>query len=137
MPMMWYRMYLVDRLGKFRWPHDLHAENDGDALAMTHAAQYACSDVPVGVELWQGARRIPGASGRSAMVLRASWKAVLARKQEALLRTEEALHNSGTAIARSRRLMERIEATRQAMQNSQDAAASRASAETRLPDVRA
>jgi hypothetical protein len=120
--MAWYRMYFIDRLGLFRVPHDLNADNDKDALSMAHALQYACSDIHAGIELWQGARRIPGASSRTPMALRASWDEVLARKQETLLRIEEALHNGGTAIARSRKLEERIEATRLAIQNGNDAA---------------
>jgi hypothetical protein len=115
-------MYFVDRLGLFRVPHDLNADNDKDALAMARALQYACSDIPAGIELWQGARRIPGASSRTPVALRANWEEVLARKREALLKVEEALHNNGTAIARSRKLKERIEATRQAIQNGQDGA---------------
>jgi hypothetical protein len=112
-----YRMYFVDRMGKFRWPYDLYAGDDGDALAMAHALQYACSDVPVGVELWQGARRIPGTSNRTPGAFRASWDAVSAQKQEALLQMTEALRNSGTAVARSRRLLERMNALRSDMEH--------------------
>ena len=112
-----YRMYLVDRFGKFRWPHDMNAQNDGDALALVHAMQHACSDMPVTMELWQGARRIPGVSGKTPSALRETWEDMLARRQEALLETEEALSNSGTAIARSRRLKERIEETKRAMES--------------------
>jgi hypothetical protein len=110
-----YRMYLVDRFGKFRWPHDLNAQNDGDALALVHAMQHACSDMPVTMELWQGARRIPGVSGKSPTALKETWEDMLARRQEVLLETEEALSRSGTAVARSRRLQERIEETKRAI----------------------
>jgi hypothetical protein len=110
-------MYFVDRMGKFRWPYDLYAGDDADALAMAHALQYACSDVPVGIELWQGARRIPGTSNRTPGAFRASWDAVCAQKQEALLQMTEALRNSGTAVARSRRLMERVAALRSEMEH--------------------
>src|SRR4051812_21578343 len=72
--MAWYRMYFVDRLARFRFPHDLYADNDRDALALAHALQYACSDIHVGVELWQGARRVPGASNKSPEALRANWE---------------------------------------------------------------
>jgi|ERR1051326_3298517 hypothetical protein len=115
--MAWYRMYLVDKFGKFRWPHDLNADNDSDALALVHAMQHACSDMAVSMELWQGARRIPGVSGKTPTILRETWEEMLAKRQEALLRTEEALSNSGTAIARSRRLQERIEDTKRAIEN--------------------
>ena len=115
--MVRYRMYLVDRFGKFRWPHDLNAQNDGDALALVHAMQHACSDMPVTMELWQGARRIPGVSGKTPSVLRETWEAMLVKRQDALLRTEEAFCNSGTAVARSRRLRERIEDTKRAIED--------------------
>jgi hypothetical protein len=88
--MVRYRMYLVDRFGKFRWPHDLNAQNDGDALALVHAMQHACSDMPVTMELWQGARRIPGVSGKTPSALKETWEDMLARRQEALLETAAA-----------------------------------------------
>ena len=112
-----YRMYLVDRFGTFRWPHDLSAPSDCDALALVHAMQHACSDMPITMELWQGARRIPGVSGKTPSALRETWEDMLARRQEALLQTEEALSNSGTVVARSRRLRERIEDTKRAIES--------------------
>lgn len=115
--MAWYRMYLVDKFGKFRWPHDLNADSDSEALALVHAMQHACSDMAVNMELWQGARRIPGVSGKTPTVLRQTWEQMLAKRHDALLRTEEALSNSGTAIARSRRLQERIEDTKRAIES--------------------
>jgi hypothetical protein len=113
--MAWYRMYLVDKFGKFRWPHDLNADSDSEALALVHAMQHACSDMAVSMELWQGARRIPGVSGKTPSILRETWEEMLAKRQDALLRTEEAFCNSGTAVARSRRLRERIEDTKRAI----------------------
>ena len=109
-----YRMYFVDRLGKFRWPYDLYATDDGDALEMAHALQYACSDVHVVIELWQGARRIPGTGSlnRTPGAFRANWEQVCANKREALIQLTEALRNSGTTVARSRRLSERMDALR-------------------------
>ncbi len=59
-----YRMYFIDNSGRFRWPYDLSARGDGDARSVAHAAQYVCADVPVAVELWSGARRVPGTSDR-------------------------------------------------------------------------
>lgn len=100
-----YRMYFVDRFARSRWPYDIYVETDGEALDVAHALQYACADVPVGVELWQGARRIPGMSDRSPGELRADWDEVCTKKPDALLQMTEALHNSGTALAKSRRLM--------------------------------
>jgi hypothetical protein len=92
--------------------------------------QHACSDMPVTMELWQGARRIPGVSGKTPSALRETWEDLLARRQEALLQTEEALSNSGTAVARSRRLKERIEETKRAIE-------SRAQVGASTPEIRA
>jgi hypothetical protein len=107
-----YRMYFVDRSGRFRWPFDLSAKGDGDALSVAHAAQYVCSDVPVAVELWDGARRIPGTSDRRMQLSREYWDRACSAQPEVLLRLTEALRNSGTTVARSRRLSEQMNALR-------------------------
>ncbi len=110
--MAWYRMYFVDRQQRMRWPYDLHAEDDAHALALAHASQDACSDVETDIELWQGARRIAGTSNRRAESLRANWEELPIDKQQSLLQIEEALLHSGTKIARSRRLRERMNSLR-------------------------
>ena len=108
-----YRMYFVDRSGRFRWPYDLSARGDLDALSMAHAAQYACRDVPIAVELWDGARRVPGTSSNRPMrASRDHWEQACSAQPEALLRLTEALRNSGTTVARSRRLSEQANALR-------------------------
>ena len=105
-----YRMYVVEKSGRFRWPYDLSARGDDDARSMAHAAQYMCADLSVAVELWDGARRVPGA-GRGAPS-RDRWEQARTAQPEALLRLTEALRNSGTAVARSRRLSAQIDALR-------------------------
>lgn len=106
-----YRMYIVDRSGRFRWPYDLSANGDGDALSMAHAAQYVCSDMPVAVEVWHGARRIPGTS-HIRQATRDQWERACSAQPEALLQLTEALRNSGTTVARSRRLSQEMDALR-------------------------
>ena len=110
--MAWYRMYFVDRLQEFRWPYDLHADDDAHALSLAHASQDACSDVQIGVELWQGARRIAGTSNRRPAAIRANWEELPVESQVCLLQIEEALLHSGTMMARSRRLLERVDSLR-------------------------
>ena len=105
-----YRMYFVEKSGRFRWPYDVSAACDGDALSIAHAAQYACGDVPVAVELWDGARKVPGTSNRATRASRDLWDRVSDSQPETLLRLTEALHSSGTAVARSRRLSEQMDA---------------------------
>ena len=107
--MAWYRMYFVDRMAR-RCPCDLEAETDAEALSMAYALQYACSDVHVGVELWQGARRVPGALHNTPDVLRTNWEQVTTQREKDLLKLEESIFHSGTVLARSRKLTERIEA---------------------------
>jgi hypothetical protein len=102
-------MYFIDNSGRFRFPYDLFARGDDDALSMAHAAQYICADVPVAVELWNGARRVPGTSNRGRQDSRDYWERACTAQPEALLRLTEALRNSGTAVARSRRLSTQID----------------------------
>src|SRR5438270_3086991 len=103
-----YRMYVVDMAGKFRWPYDVSAPSDRDALSIAHAAQYVCSDLPVAVELWNGARKVPGVSSRRRHTSRDVWDRASTTQPEALLRLTEAMRNSGTTVARSRRLSEQM-----------------------------
>ena len=110
--MAWYRIYFVDRLQNFRWPYDLHAQDDAHALSLAHASQDACSDVQIGVELWQGARRVAGTSHRRPETIRVHWEDLPVESQERLLQIEEALFHSGTMMARSRRLQERMHSLR-------------------------
>ena len=108
--MAWYRMYFVDRMARFRCPVDLDAATDGEALSMAYALQYTCSDIHVGIELWQGARRIPGAFQNTPDALRMCWDQVSAKREKDLLRLAESLFHSGTILSRSRKLAERIAA---------------------------
>ena len=118
--MAWYRMYFVDRLQQVRWPYDLHAENDAHALTLAHASQDACADVQIAVELWQGARRIAGTSNKRPEAVRGNWEELPVDRQETLLQIEEALLHSGTAIARSRRLQERMNSLRTEIAHKKD-----------------
>lgn len=119
--MAWYRMYFVDRQQKMRWPYDLRAEDDARALALAHATQDACSDVQIGVELWQGARRIAGTSNRRPETIRVHWEELPVESQECLLQIEEALLHSGTTMARSHRLVERMNSLRTEIAHKKDA----------------
>lgn len=110
--MGWYRMYFVDRQQKFRWPYDLYGEDDAHALTLAHASQDACSDVQIDVELWQGARRVAGISTRRPETIRVHWEELPVESQQRLLQIEEALLHSGTMLARSRKLLERMNSLR-------------------------
>src|SRR5215470_4172227 len=107
-----YRIYFIDRLRKVRWPHDLDAANDSDAVALAQALQFACSDLQADIELWQEGRFILAASCTKPAQLRAVWNDVNTHSQNVLVESEEALLNSRTAVARSRTLLQSIEAAR-------------------------
>jgi|SRR5579871_3561195 len=107
-----YRIYFIDRLRKVRWPHDLEAAGDNDAIALAQALQFSCSDLQADIELWQEGRFILAAACTKPARLRAIWKDVFAHHQEALTESEEALLNSRTAIAPSRTLLQSLEGAR-------------------------
>jgi hypothetical protein len=107
-----YRIYFIDRLRKVRWPHDLEATDDNDAIALAQALQFACSDLEADIELWQEGRFVLAASCTNPADLRAVFNDVSAQHQEALVQSEEALLNSRSAVARSRTLLQSLEGAR-------------------------
>jgi hypothetical protein len=79
------------------------ADDDAAALAIARSICDAASDLCDMFELWDGTRQID----QSRLVaLQAS--AILQRRQEHVIEVEEALFDSGWAIARSRRLLARL-----------------------------
>jgi hypothetical protein len=107
-----YRIYFIDRLRKVRWPHDLDAADDNEAIALAQALQFACADLQADIELWQEGRFVLAASCTKPADLRAVWDAVSTHHQEALVESEEALLNSRSAVARSRTLLQTLEGAR-------------------------
>jgi len=107
-----YRIYFIDRLRKVRWPHDLDAMDDNEAVALAQALQFACSDLQADIELWHQGRFMLAASCTKPAVLRAVWNDVNTHRQDTLVESEEALLNSRTAVARSRTLLQSLEAAR-------------------------
>lgn len=86
---------------------ELEAEDDAAALAIARSVSEAAGDVCDAFELWDGTRQID--QSRMATL---PTSVVTAQWQEHIIRAEEALLNSGWAIARSRRLLARFEALR-------------------------
>ena len=107
-----YRIYFIDRLRKVRWPHDLEAADDSDAIALAQALQFACSDLQADIELWQEGRFVLAAACTKPAELRAVFDDVSTHRQEALVESEEALLNSRTAVAHSRTLLQSLESAR-------------------------
>jgi hypothetical protein len=82
---------------------DFAAENDAAALAIARSIFDAATDFCDAFELWDGTRHID-----QSRVTTLETRAVIAQRQEHVIRVEEALLNSGWAIARSRRLLARF-----------------------------
>src|SRR3954471_13199607 len=107
-----YRIYFIDRLRKVRWPHDLEAANDNDAVALAQALQFSCSDMQTDIELWQEGRFVLAASCTRPADLRAVWNEISAHNQIALAESEEALLNSRGGVPQSRTLLQSLEGGR-------------------------
>lgn len=86
---------------------DFEAEDDAAALAIARVVYDAAGDCCDAFELWEGTRQIDHNRITS---LKAS--ALCARRQNEIIRTEEALLNSRWAIARSRLLLARFDEMR-------------------------
>lgn len=103
-----YRIYFHGRSGSIQGRDDVDAEDDRSAVIMAELLWEACSDVCETFEVWQGIRRVDEpCTARSRPSLGA--RQVTARMQEALIRREEAIRDSRWAIARSQRLLERMD----------------------------
>lgn len=83
--------------------NEFEVENDAAALAIARSIFEAATDVSDAFELWDGTRQID--QNRMATL---PTGVVTAQWQEHVIRAEEALLNSGWAIARSRRLLARF-----------------------------
>jgi hypothetical protein len=98
-----YRIYFFgDRAISGR--HDFDAENDPTALQMAHALSDACPDSCQSFDLWRGERRVPRTYRET------SFAEMSAANQQAVIETEETLAQSRWSVAKSRRLLERLEA---------------------------
>ena len=107
-----YRIYFIDRLRKVRWPHDLDADNDNQAVALAQALQFSCADLQAAIELWQDGRFILAASCTTPAHLRAVWNDMSSQHQDILVESEEALLNSRSGGAHSRTLLQSVEGAR-------------------------
>lgn len=83
---------------------EFDAEDDIAALMVATLIYEACSDSCDLYELWDGTRHVDPQKLRH----RAGASAIHAQSQEAVIATEEALLNSRSVIAQSRRLLARL-----------------------------
>ena len=101
-----YRIYFRQRNVGIVGCDDFEAENDRTALSIGESMCDACADVCDHFELWQGTRLVGGCSNGNRMKLDAPQ--LNAKTQAAAAECEERLLDSTWAIARSRRLLQRV-----------------------------
>jgi hypothetical protein len=121
-----YRMYFRDAAG-INGRIDFDAEDDHIAMTTAELLADACSDKCSGFELWQDFRQL---CDRRMLPRpqRITLSDLSERRQAVVIETEEAIKNSGFAIASSRRLLDRLKHLRSPEQLPQsDQAASAAS----------
>ncbi len=103
-----YRIYFRSQSGSIVGREDFHAESDGAATLLAGLLGEACSDMCDSFEVWHGTRRV--AAPFTVLAPRqASARQITAKMQESILRHEESIQKSKWAIARSRRLLERMQ----------------------------
>jgi hypothetical protein len=102
-----YRIYFRHQRGGVVGREDFDAEDDRVALGFAVALCEACSDVCDSFELWQGVRLVGTTRGRD--FPNADARLLSAKTQAAIVEREERLRDSKWAVARSRRLLERLQ----------------------------
>ena len=111
--MGWYRLYFLGPRGDIRYVDEFYTVNDDVALFLADGLHDAVRDEYAGWELWQDSRRVFRCANSASPRPHISLEAITTKMQADLLRREEILQASGTAFARSRRLLERIRELRQ------------------------
>jgi hypothetical protein len=106
--MKWYRVYLYGGSGSIQGRDEYEAEDDRAAMAIAEMLCDACSDVCETFQLWDGARRVDLSFSRLPCPS-VTPEQVGAIAQMPLIRREEAIRDSQWAVARSKRLIERME----------------------------
>jgi CheY-like chemotaxis protein len=100
-----YRLLLLDESDAILGRDDFDAEDDPGAVLIANMLYDACSDRCARFELYQNGRRLD-LSSRNRPLERP--EQIRARTQEIVLEREQALYDSGMAIAESKRLLERL-----------------------------
>lgn len=104
-----YRIYFTGSNDSILARHDFEAENDAAAIRIAGALLGACSDRCLGVELWQGTRKIPARLPHRSLGL----ADLSDEHQQVAIKTEEMIVAAEGTIARSRRLIEQLELAKQ------------------------
>jgi hypothetical protein len=103
-----YRVYFRSHAGTILGRDDFEAEDDRAAQAIAESLGDACSDISQSFDLWQGARRVVtvhnAAPGHQAGVSGLNDQVLLR-----VIERQKIIQRSGWAIARSTRLLERVD----------------------------
>ena len=103
--MLPYRIYFIDE-GSICGRHDFSGESDHAAIQMAHVLFEACSDGCDLFDLWQGTRHVAVPQPFVPM----TFAELSATAQELVVETEECIVQSQWNIAKSRRLLQALEA---------------------------
>jgi PAS domain S-box-containing protein len=100
-----YRLLLLDESGAILGRDDFDAGDEPDAVVIADMLYDACADRCARFELYQNGRHLDLSSRNRPFE---SPEQIRARTQEIVLEREQALYDSGMAIAESKRLLERL-----------------------------
>lgn len=106
--MKWYRIYFYSGSGSFQGRDEFEADDDRAGMVIAEHLSDACSDLCASFELWDGARRVDTSFSKLARPS-VSVEQIAFAAQASLVRREEAMRDSHWAVARSKRLIERME----------------------------
>jgi hypothetical protein len=105
--MITYRVYFRDGRGVILGRHEFEAEDDVAATRIAGALSEACSDMCKTFGLWDGARAVKTDARAGVDAAQIS-----ARTQRRVVETEMAIRDSDWSIARSRKLLDRLDRAR-------------------------
>jgi hypothetical protein len=105
---MIYRLYFWAG-GRIVGRHDFDAEDDRSASAISAQLFDACSPNCEAYDLWSGQRRVPAGSSP---LKRVSLDELSAIHQETMAEVEEAISRSQSSLARSKRLLHKLDEAR-------------------------
>ena len=115
-----YRVFFLGSDGAIEARHDFAAADDGAALQLMTLLADATADMQHGVMLWQGTRRVferrvpTSGDGHAAHFDTSAVTMLSAECQEKVLDAEETLLGSHWTLARSRTLLQAVDAMRRA-----------------------
>jgi len=108
-------LYFLNAAQRITARDEFEAENDETAITIAGLLSDACSDLSPGFELWQGARRVvPDVKKQAAAHPNQSSTAITLQLQNIVLEREEIIQQSHWLIAKSARLLARVDELRKA-----------------------